>query len=112
VYVTGGPGNSGGTTPYIVNFLVSGALSNNPAQLTGANGTTPLTGGGAAITITTLGSDPTGLPVKLSATVDVIIDVDKVDNRKALARHSSIGQYIVSAANASTGAGVALPSDT
>lgn len=52
VEVTGGPGNSGGTTPYVVKFL--GALAGtNVGALTAANGTTPLSGGGAAVTVTT-----------------------------------------------------------
>jgi hypothetical protein len=52
VSVSGGPGDSGGTTPYLVTF--SGQYAGtNVAALTGANGTTPLSGGGAAITITT-----------------------------------------------------------
>lgn len=52
VEVTGGPGNSGGTTPYSVKFLKAWA-GKNVAQMTGANGGTPLSGGGAAITIST-----------------------------------------------------------
>jgi hypothetical protein len=52
VAVTGGPGDSGGTKPYVVTFrLVWGGL--NVGAMTGANGTTPLSGGGAAITIST-----------------------------------------------------------
>jgi hypothetical protein len=52
VEVTGGPGDSGGTKPYIVKFLATYA-GTNVAAMTGANGTTPLSGGGAAITIST-----------------------------------------------------------
>lgn len=52
VEVTGGPGNSGGTTPYVVKFLKTLA-GKNVAAMTGANGGTPLSGGGAAITIST-----------------------------------------------------------
>lgn len=50
--------------------------------------------------------------VTLSPTVDTVIDLDLASNRRALARHSAVGQYIVSAANAQTGANVALPADT
>lgn len=52
VSVSGGPGNSGGTTPYVVTFLLSLA-GTNVGAMTGANGTTPLSGGGAAVTIST-----------------------------------------------------------
>jgi hypothetical protein len=52
VTVTGGPGDSGGTTPYTVTFI--GTLGNqNVPALTAQAGTTPLSGGGAAVTITT-----------------------------------------------------------
>lgn len=56
--------------------------------------------------------DKDGNKVTLSSTADTVVDLDRVDNRKALAHHSTVGQWIVSAANASTGAGVALPADT
>lgn len=52
VEVTGGPGNSGGTTPYKVKFIGSLA-GKNVGAMTVANGTTPLSGGGAAATVTT-----------------------------------------------------------
>jgi hypothetical protein len=52
VGVSGGPGDSGGTTPYLVKFLGTYA-GTNVAAMTGANGTTPLSGGGGAITIST-----------------------------------------------------------
>lgn len=52
VEVTGGPGDAGGTKPYVVKFLEVWA-GKNVAQMTGANGTTPLSGGGAAITMST-----------------------------------------------------------
>lgn len=53
-----------------------------------------------------------GAQVKLSPTADTVIDLDLGTNRRALANHSAVGQYIVSAANASANAGVALPADT
>jgi hypothetical protein len=50
--VTGGPGNSGGTTPYFVTF--TGALAGLDAStITAANGTTPLSGGAATVTVQT-----------------------------------------------------------
>jgi hypothetical protein len=52
VKVEGGPGNSGGTTPYTVKFLKAWS-GTNVAAMTGANGGTPLSGGGAAVTIST-----------------------------------------------------------
>lgn len=52
VGVTGGPGNSGGTTPYLVKFTGVWA-GTNVAQMTVANGGTPLSGGGAAATVST-----------------------------------------------------------
>jgi hypothetical protein len=51
--VTGGPGNSGGTTPYVVKFLGTALAGVNVGAMTAANGTTPLSGGGAAATVTT-----------------------------------------------------------
>lgn len=56
--------------------------------------------------------DQAGNKVKLTPTADVVIDLDLASNRQALSQHASIGQFIVSAANARTGANVALPSDT
>lgn len=41
--------------------------------------------------------------VRPSATEDVIIDLDDAENRRQLAHHSAIGQFVVSAANASAG---------
>lgn len=55
--------------------------------------------------------DRTGASVKLIPTADVVVDLDLATNRRALARHSAIGQYIVSAANAFD-ATVALPANT
>lgn len=52
VDVTGGPGDDGGTTPYVVTFTGTKAAT-NVAQLTAANGTTPLSGGGASVVVTT-----------------------------------------------------------
>lgn len=44
-----------------------------------------------------------GNKVSLSQTSDTIVDLDNPENRRALARHHAIGQYVVSAANASAG---------
>jgi hypothetical protein len=52
IEVTGGPGSSGGGTPYGIKFLGEYA-GTNVATITAANGTTPLSGGGAAVTVTT-----------------------------------------------------------
>lgn len=52
VEVTGGPGDSGGTKPYVVTFL-KGLAGTNVAQLEYVEGTEKLTGGGATVTITT-----------------------------------------------------------
>lgn len=49
IVVTGGPGGSGGTTPYLVTFIGRYAAAALP--ITGANGTTPLSGGGASISV-------------------------------------------------------------
>lgn len=46
--------------------------------------------------------------VTISNTADTLVDLDDVATRRALGHHSSIGQYIVTAANATDG-GVALP---
>lgn len=52
-----------------------------------------------------------GTKVELSPTVDTIVDLDLASNRRELSRHGAIGQYIVTAANASDN-GVALPSNS
>jgi hypothetical protein len=111
VKVTGGPGNSGGTTPYFVTFR--GALGDTDVPtLTGANGSSVLSGGGASITITvdTPGVNG-GRQVKLTPTVDTVVDLDRATNRRALAHHSAYGQFIVSATNANDG-GTALPANS
>lgn len=54
----------------------------------------------------------TGAQVKLSPTADTVIDLDRADNRRALANHSAVGQYIVTAANDQVNGNVALPTDT
>lgn len=56
VAVTGGPGNSGGSTPYFVEF-VAGEYLDNPPALVGAD--VNLTGGGDTIAVTTPTSSPT-----------------------------------------------------
>ena len=48
-------------------------------------------------------TDLNGNQQMLSPTTDIVIDIDRADNRRALAHHASIGQYIVSAANATAG---------
>lgn len=40
-----------------------------------------------------------GTKVRLTPTTDTLIDLDLATNRRALARHSAIGQYIVSQAD-------------
>jgi hypothetical protein len=53
VTVTGGPGSSGGGTPYVVTVADVIEPQTDVPTLTGQTGTTPLSGGGAAITVTT-----------------------------------------------------------
>lgn len=48
---------------------------------------------------------------KLTTTVDTLVNLDIATNRRELARHSAIGQYIVTASNATDG-GVALPANS
>jgi len=72
VAVTGGPGSSGGTTPYIVTFLE--ALSGTDvAALEFVAGSEALSGGGAAVTITTLTG---GSPGTAGETVSCLFTVD------------------------------------
>ena len=74
VEVSGGPGDDGGTTPYVVIFRGDLAGS-DVAELTARDGTTPLSGGGAAVTIdtTTAGSrGPSGEPLTVIFTVDAV----------------------------------------
>jgi hypothetical protein len=53
VEVSGGPGNSGGTTPYIITFRKAWAAQNVPT-LEHVAGSEALSGGGAAATISTV----------------------------------------------------------
>lgn len=56
-----------------------------------------------------------GNPVALSTTTDTVLDLDLSTNRVALNHHRSIGQFIISATNASAGAAgskSALPSNS
>lgn len=46
--------------------------------------------------------------VRLTTTADTIVNVDDAKTRKALAEHRYIGQYVVSAVNNKTAAGVTL----
>lgn len=109
VIVTGGPGNAGASTPYIIQFV--GTLSPaNVAQITAADVT--LTGGGDSVTVTTTTSGMTGgRKVKLTTTTDQIVDLDLAHNRRELSRHSAFGQYIVTAANADVHANI-LPANS
>jgi hypothetical protein len=50
VLVTGGPGDAGGSTPYVITF--DEALAGENPALTAQNGTTPLSGGSASATPT------------------------------------------------------------
>jgi len=45
VAVSGGPGNAGGSTPYLVNFNTGPLAGADVPQMTAASGTTPLSGG-------------------------------------------------------------------
>lgn len=104
VAVSGGPGDSGGTTPYTISLY--GLAGEQDFILTAASGVSPLTGGGAVASINRVGRI-----VKLSTTVDTVIDLDRPTNVRALANHSAIGQYIVTAANAFDGTN-GLPANT
>lgn len=101
VTVTGGPGDAGGTTPYTISF--SAAAGDQDFIVTAIDGTTPLTGDATVETV--------GRNVVLSTTEDTIIDLDRTSNQRALAKHSAIGQYIVTAANGYTGTD-ALPANS
>lgn len=72
VSVSGGPGDAGGTKPYVVNFIGK-FTGTDVAALVTAAGTVPLTGGGAAATVTTTvggSKGPTGEPRTVAFTVD------------------------------------------
>lgn len=47
--------------------------------------------------------------VELTETADTLVNVDDIPTRVALNQHKAIGQFIVSAANNKTAAGVTLP---
>lgn len=75
VQVTGGPGNSGGTTPYVIEFV--GDLANtNVGAVTGSAAS--LTGGGAAITITVLTAGSAGRIVARSLSTIVTDPEDEL----------------------------------
>jgi tripartite motif-containing protein 71 len=66
VTVAGGPGGLGGTTPYLIGF--GGARADtNLAAITASSGTLPLSGGGAAATITTFNDGAVGFEICDSA---------------------------------------------
>jgi hypothetical protein len=54
VSVSGGPGNAGGTTPYLVTFNGGPLAGKNQAVMTAANGATPLSGGAATVAVITV----------------------------------------------------------
>lgn len=89
------------TDPIRVAF--HGAAGDQDFIITVIDGTTPLTGD---VTIETVGRK-----VKLSPTVDTVIDLDRPTNQRALNRHNAIGQWIVTATNADIG-GDALPANS
>lgn len=104
VITSGGPGDEGGTTPYTIS--IHAAAGDQDFVITPIAGTTPLSGGGASATVVR-----EGRIVKLTPTADVVIDVDRPTNLRALAHHSAIGQYIVTAANGYDGTD-ALPANS
>jgi hypothetical protein len=101
VSVTGGPGDAGGTTPYTISFYA--AAGDQDFIVTAIDGTTPLTGDASVETV--------GRNVGLSTTEDTVIDLDRPSNQRALAKHSAIGQYVVTAANGYIGTD-ALPANS
>ena len=69
VEVTGGPGDEGGTKPYVVKFI-GDLAGENVAALEAAKGS-EFAGGGVTVTTTTAGSrGPTGDPLTVIFTVD------------------------------------------
>ncbi len=101
VIVTGGPGDDGGTTPYTIAFHA--AAGDQDFIVTAIDGTTPLTGDASVETV--------GRNVALSTTEDTVIDLDRSSNQRALAKHSAIGQFVVTAANGYIGTD-ALPANS
>jgi hypothetical protein len=68
VTVVGGPGDAGASNPYVVTFAGRLAEADVP-QLAGSSGSTPLTGGAAAVTIST--RLPGGQHVRLASRIPV-----------------------------------------
>jgi hypothetical protein len=101
VNVTGGPGDAGGTTPYTIEFY--GDAGDTDYILSVNTGGTPLTGSASVST--------TGRQVKLSPTVDTVVDLTRTSNQRALTRHSAIGQWVITATNDDIG-GNALPANS
>lgn len=109
VVVSGGPGNSGGTTPYFITFLGGGQWGGKDVTLmTVADGSTPASGGGD---VQTVSLTQNGGRVKVSPTADVIVDIAAARNRRELARYSAIGQWVVTGANDFVGL-TPLPANT
>jgi len=104
VVVTGGPGALNEATPYVLTF---GGQYNDIAAPKVSGTDVSLAGSGHTVNVTQL----SGPGVKLSTTVDTLVDLDNVVNRRALARHSAIGQFIVTSANNNDG-GTALPANS
>lgn len=104
ISVTGGPGDSGGTTPYVISIFA--AAGDQDFVITSITGTTPLAGGGATTSVVASGRN-----VKLSTTVDTVVDLDRASNVRSLRQHSAIGQYIITAANGYDGTD-ALPTNS
>jgi hypothetical protein len=63
VSVGGGPGNAGGTSPYIVTFDGFSLAGKNQPQLIASNGATPLSGGAAGTSVYTVNPGATGFEI-------------------------------------------------
>jgi len=111
VLVTGGPGNAGATTPYILTFRGSLAGQNQPQATTNA---ASLTGGAstATVTTTTQGGAVTLAPTKLRPDTVTVVNVDDIETRKALNHHKSIGAFVVVAVRNSTATAGTLPANS
>jgi len=106
--VSGGPGDAGGTAPYIVSFDGGSLAGTNQPPLSATNGTVPLSGGDASISAYTLNQGSNGYEICQPADGDECQDsgsgdriaIDQVSGDayvtvgSSLRKYSATGEFI------------------
>jgi len=109
VSVSGGPGDAGATTPYVVSFNGSSLAGTDQPQLKAANGSAPLSGGAASVSAYTTNAGGSGFEICDPANGDECretgggavgrIAVDQasgdvyVTNNNSIEKYSATGQF-------------------